>query len=243
MELKVDESLASLFEQAKGELRDLLKSEVETLAKSANYLENAEASPEEPPKEAIPEESSPEPEVSQEPQESPEAPVPAEGTESPEQPAEQGEIDPEALKAEYASLSKEDLQVHFLAIKAAMEASMGAEAQPEVHAPAPVAEPVGSPPPAQPTLKSESEIKISELENKVELLAKALKETLEVPMQKAIVSTEGMQKPVPVKLSKSEVMDKLKKSVSEKALSRKDMDRVIGFTLGMVSEEEIKDLI
>lgn len=149
MTIKInDNKVKAVLAEVEAELGSLLKAETARLAKASEESpgESDEgSSPASPPGPA-----SPSPDASASPVDasaSPDAPPagpdapPADG--APMDPAaDQGPLDPEALMAEYAKLPPEELQVHLMAVKAALAQVTGQD--PDAGGP-------GMPPPASPS--------------------------------------------------------------------------------------------
>lgn len=191
-------------------------------------------------------------------------------------PAADQSADPAALEAEYAKLPPEDLKAHYLACKSALFAIMGAAAGPDAGAApapgadasmaAPPAPPAASPSPAMappappaaspsapPTLKSEAEIKIETLteklqksEQSLESLAKIVETIATRPTRKAITSTVGLEKTeksVDIsKLSKSDAKTILRNKVRN-GLSKSDQELVLSFDAGTIGMEQVAHLL
>lgn len=164
-----EDELQSILAEAEAELKEVLKSQGDRLAKAQVPGEDDGAD----------EGSAPAPESSGPPMDegsaSPEASAP-EGSADPAgappmdggpeasasaDPAAGQQMDPQALEAEYAQLPPEQLKVHYLAAKSALFKLMGGGAQdgmgagPEASAPPPGAAPAGPAPAPAPAMKGE----------------------------------------------------------------------------------------
>lgn len=159
-----DSQLKAIMAEVEAEIGALLKAEHAILAKAADDSadepsDEGSAAPAGPADasadmgSAPAEGSAPGPEASASP--APEMGMAPEGSPAPEMApegdpaAEAGPVDPEALKAEYAQLAPEELQMHYMACKAALAEVMGgdpegaAPAGPEASAPGMGAPPAG----------------------------------------------------------------------------------------------------
>lgn len=255
-----DSALKALIAEVEAEIGSLLKSEGEKLAKAADDLDQ-EA-------EEKPEESAPAAEMSA-PSEDPSAEDSAEASapmedapmgDAPEasaddaqaapEGAEGGQMDTEALKAEYMKLPPEELEAHFMAAKAAMEALMGDADQGAeglgAGAPAMKAEPAAKK--AGLMEKSEKNIandsRLQELEAQVEGLVKALDLALGQPMRKAVTSVAYVPRTEETKpsLSKGEVVEKLKE-ITKQPLKKSDRELINRYCLGEVEVDKIQHLL
>lgn len=211
---------------------------------------NAEASeaPEAPPADAAPEGA--------------EAPA-SEPDQAPVDPAAQGEaqLTPEALQAEYAQLSPEELDMHLQAAMAAKEAL--AASGPAAPAAAPMAPPMAPPAPAAPAMgmgKEELKInsentggKISKSQQDltdliksqsedIEILTKAVKTILETPIRKSITSISDVQPAKEVKeMGRREVDNFIKENAHKMTKSERDL--WLGFTDNRVPASKLAPML
>lgn len=196
----------------------------------------------------------------------------------------------EALEQAYAQLPLHELQMHYLACKAALVQAMGPQAGADDGTGAPPADASAGAPPAPPApsadaggpppaMKSESgtempsdekangenplHVKKSEKNTEVEALRKrlddqeqafgtvvsAMREALERPMRKSIVSTDVLPASTPAKpavenLSKSEI-DKLLKTIVRKPTLEKSERATVNryYAEGQIQIDGIKPLI
>jgi hypothetical protein len=209
--------LADVTSQVDLLIKSAEKDKLETLAKSHPGEEtSSEPQPDTSAVKSAPESSGPEAsadEGSDEPKSAPPteaSPAPTEAAPSEEAPvdpaAEVGPIDPIQLKAEYAQLSVEDLQAHYMAAKEALVEAMaaqqpapapGAVPAPVDAPPAPVAEPAApvaaapapaapapvAPPAEEPPMlahKSEKDLRIETLEKNEKEMAESLNKLADV---------------------------------------------------------------
>lgn len=288
-----DSALKALIAEVEAEIGTLLKSEGEKLAKAADSLDEkaeemkdkqeenspaAEAPSEDPSAEDSAEASAPMGDKAPEAEASPEASADEEKEQSPEEQspeeaskdemqAQQGEeMNPEALKAEYMKLSPDELEMHFMAAKSAMEMLMGQ------HKDAP-AQDKAAPAPAMKaeekdhkehkehkehkdkehkdldksekiTITNPSDERLKELEAQVEGLVKALDLALGQPMRKAVTSVAFVPRTEEAKapLNKSEVVEKLKE-ITKQPLKKSDRELINRYCLGEVEVDKIQHLL
>lgn len=193
--------------------------------------------------------------------------VGAEGAEDPAMDA--GPADPAALQAEYEKLSAEELQMHLMACKAALEAKMGAAGAggpppggPEAGGPPMGGPPAGGPPPGPPMGKKEMpshetngdvekklgkmEATITEANEKIELLSKALELAIGRPVRKAFTGkdlTPSAPAVDPKSLSKAEITERLKKKASDPNLAKNDRNAINAFYSNAISVDGIAHLL
>lgn len=270
-----DSALKALIAEVEAEIGSLLKSEGEKLAKAADDLDQ-EA--EEKPEESAPAAEMSAPSEDPSAEDSAEASAPMEDAPMEDAPmgdapeasagdaqaapegAEGGQMDTEALKAEYMKLPPEELEMHFMAAKAAMEALMGGADQGAegLGAGAPAPAPEGAPAPAmkaEPAAKkaslmekseknTASDSRLQELEAQVEGLVKALDLALGQPMRKAVTSVAYVPRTEETKpsLSKGEVVEKLKE-ITKQPLKKSDRELINRYCLGEVEVDKIQHLL
>lgn len=260
-----DSALKALIAEVEAEIGSLLKSEGEKLAKAADDLDQ-EA--EEKPEESAPAAEMSAPSEDPSAEDSAEASAPMEDAPMEDAPmgdapeasaddaqaapegAEGGQMDTEALKAEYMKLPPEELEMHFMAAKAAMEALMGGADQGAeglgAGAPAMKAEPAAKK--ASLMEKSEkntaNDSRLQELEAQVEGLVKALDLALGQPMRKAVTSVAYVPRTEETKpsLSKGEVVEKLKE-ITKQPLKKSDRELINRYCLGEVEVDKIQHLL
>lgn len=185
----------------------------------------------------------------------PDAP-PAPGADAPPGGEEAGAPTFDELKAEFAKLAPEELEMYFLAAKAAMQEAQGAPgagAPPSPSAsagPPPSAAPSPSAPPA---MKAEmkpngelakAEAKIAELSQHVENLAKMV-EHLAVPQRKAITASTylGKSEDKATTMTDTQIKQKLGERARERDLKKSDRELINSFCVGTVNKKDIEHLL
>lgn len=227
--------LDAILAEVSAQLEPVVKAEVQRAAEKLSKAHPGESTTDEVPKDDSATKEAPADEASAPPKsdppasEPPAAEPPAAEPPAPEVPGDEppadpaldpgadGDIDsPEALQAAYSTLPLEELQVHYMAVKAALYAAMppavpapeAAIAAPPVAAP-PVAAPPAVPPMADPALKAEmpadpngSVEAVKKSEKRVEDLIKTLAERDSVIAQ-LIESSAALKKHIERPLRKS----------------------------------------
>lgn len=162
-----DSELKAILAEVEQEIGDLLKTEKDKLAKAAPEDDDKSASPAASPEasSAAPADSAPPPPAAEGSAEAPEASMAAPGEAPADAHEEAGEIHPTddlgQLQAEYEALSPEELKMHFMACKGAVEKLLGQGGEAGMDGaaagapPAPPAAPPAASPSAPPALKSE----------------------------------------------------------------------------------------
>lgn len=95
--------------------------------------------------------------------------------------------------------------------------------------------------------KSETDGKISDLEQQVELMAKALDLALGTPVRKAVTSvafvprtTEAAESAEP---TKADIDNKITNALRSGKLNKSEKDRIVSYSLGNIKFEQIKELL
>jgi hypothetical protein len=242
-----ESQLNKLLDEVAADLNKTFGDVKEKLSKSDVQKDEGfpEASPEAE-KEAIPEASeSATPDAPSAPPEQAEAAPEAQEAGDPAQEM-GGELTPEALQAEYEKLPPEELQMHKMALEAALaKMSPPPEAAPAM--PSPSAPPEA---PAAPAMKSEKQegedlakSEVASLKEDIEILAKAVKALIETPVRKAITSLDELSKseePVKAKsLSPAEFWSKLKEVSKRSNLKKSDKQLIVDIYEKRVSPEVV----
>lgn len=189
--------------------------------------------------------------------------------------AEYMQLPPEELKMHYMAAKEAMLQVtgSFGGASPGPGAPPGPEtsAGPAPGGPGPGAPPPG--PPGAPALKAEvpssmksnpanggtqsaavpdaikkSEARIVDLEQQVDLMAKALELTLATPVRKAITQVSHIpktdeSKPASTELSKSEIQSKIRSAMSGGKLNKAEKDQLFSYTLGNLGFDQIAGIL
>jgi hypothetical protein len=168
-----------------------------------------------------------------------------------------GELTPEALQAEYEKLPPDELQMHKMALEAALAklggGDMGAGAPPP-GGDMPPAAPPSAPPMAMKSEKSNEAVlakseelnlaknEITSLKEDVEILTKTIKTLIETPVRKAITSITELPKEdeddgVYKSLAPNEFWAKLKEVAKRQDLKKSDKDLIMDIYDRRVSPE------
>lgn len=201
------------------------------------------------------------------PEAAPEAPADPAAEAGPVDPealkAEYSKLAPEELKAHYMA-AKAALFESMSAAGGAPGADAGAPPAPDMGAGAPPAPgPEASAPPPEAALKaelksiphnggkiakSEAELKLEALEAQIANLSSALEKVVSQPVRKALTSLNHVPKnvaeaPEAKAPSKEQIKEKVKAAYTSGKLSKSEKEKLLSYTLGNVSFEDVKDIL